>query len=82
MVRYVVQVIDEVESTQFKVDYYNVISLTGNRKFKKNNESFNNIVELSQIEKKLEPPRILREGSIVFPLGLFDDCKTSCYCRM
>ena len=52
MVRYVVQVIDEVESTQFKVDYYNVISLTGNRKFKKNNESFNNIVELSQIEKK------------------------------
>ena len=75
MVRYVVQVIDEVESTQFKVDYYNVISLTGNRKFKKNNESFNNIVELSQIEKKLEPPRILREGSIVFPLGLFDDIK-------
>ena len=75
MVRYVVQVIDEVESTQFKVDYYNVISLTGNRKFKKNNESFNNIVELSQIEKKLEPPRILREGSIVFSLGLFDDIK-------
>ena len=73
MVRYVVQVIDEVESTQFKVDYYNVISLTGNRKFKKNNESFNNIVELSQIEKKLEPPRILREGSIVLPSGLFDD---------
>ena len=53
MVRYIVQVIDEVESTQFKVDYYNVISLTGNRKFKKNNESFNNIVELSQIEKSL-----------------------------
>ena len=75
MVRYVVQVIDEIESTQFKVDYYNVISLTGNRKFKKNNESFNNIVELSQIEKKLEPPRILREGSIVFPSGLFDDIK-------
>ena len=75
MVRYVVQVIDEVESTQFKVDYYNVISLTGNWKFKKNNESFNNIVELSQIEKKLEPPRILREGSIVFPSGLFDDIK-------
>ena len=75
MVRYVVQVIDEVESTQFKVDYYNVISLTGNQKFKKNNESFNNIVELSQIEKKLEPPRILREGSIVFPSGLFDDIK-------
>ena len=75
MVWYVVQVIDEVESTQFKVDYYNVISLTGNRKFKKNNESFNNIVELSQIEKKLEPPRILREGSIVFPSGLFDDIK-------
>ena len=75
MVRYVVQVIDEVESTQFKVDYYNVISLTGNRKFKKNNESFNNIVELSQIEKKLEPPRILREGSIVFPSGLFGDIK-------
>ena len=70
MVRYVVQVIDEVESTQFKVDYYNVISLTGNRKFKKNNESFNNIVELSQIEKKLEPPRILREGSSA-PFGTF-----------
>ena len=51
--RYVVQVIDEVKSTQFKVDYYNVISLTGHRKFKKNNESFNNIVELSQIEKSL-----------------------------
>ena len=74
MVRYVVQVIDEVESTQFKVYYYNVISLTGNWKFKKNNESFNNIVELSQIEKKVEPPRILREGSIVFP-SLFDDIK-------
>ena len=75
MVKYVVQVIDEVECTQPKVDYYNVISLTGNRKFKKNNESFNNIVELSQIEKKLEPPRILRGGSIVFPSGLFSDIK-------
>ena len=71
MVRYVVQVIDEVESTQFKVDYYNVISLTGNRKFKKNNESFNNIVELSQIEKKAWTTKNFKRGEYSVPFGTF-----------
>lgn len=66
--RYVVQLIKEIDTSKFKANYYKAIPSTANQKFKKY-YCYNNIVEINQIRKKLEQPKIFRGGNIMFPVG-------------
>ena len=70
--KFIVQIVKKIASTKFEVAYYNKIPLTENRKFMKCNRSNNNFVEYNQIEKRLEPPRVLRGGKVVFLVGLLN----------